>query len=93
VCLNADPAAEAIEELFRNELLRHLTKLAEKARVSSEQATAPPAPEEGCSLYCPRCRAQFEKDTEACSDCGGVPVRSIAGASAEPRAPTPPAAP
>jgi hypothetical protein len=80
VCLNEDPAAEAIEAFFREALLRHLTKLAEKAGVSSDQVTAPPAPEEGCSTYCPRCHAQFEKDTEACADCGGVPVLPLPAA-------------
>lgn len=74
VCLNEEPAAETIEASFRKALLVHLTKLAEKAGVSSEQAAAPPDPEEGCSTYCPRCHAQFDKNTEACADCGGVPA-------------------
>jgi hypothetical protein len=78
VCLNEEPAAEAIEAFFREALLRHLTRLAEKAGVSTEQVTSPPEPEEGCSTYCPRCHAQFDKETEACADCGGVPVLSLA---------------
>jgi hypothetical protein len=82
VCLNDEPAAEAIEAFFRKALLGHLTRLAGKAGVSSDQVTAPPAPEEGCIAYCPRCHAQFEKDTEACADCGGVPVLPLAAAPA-----------
>lgn len=87
VCLNEEPAAEAIEASFRKALLVHITKLAEKAGVSSEQAMAPPKPEEGCSMYCPRCLAQFEKDTEACADCGGVPALPLSSPSTPAKAP------
>lgn len=82
VCLNEEPAAQAIEAFYRAALLERVAKLAEKAGVSAEKVMAPPEAEEGAASYCPRCRAQFEKDTEACADCGGVPVQPFPKAAA-----------
>jgi hypothetical protein len=38
--------------------------------VDSGRLLGAPDREDGCLLYCPRCRAQFNRVRESCSDCG-----------------------
>jgi hypothetical protein len=77
VCLSDDPAAQAVEESYREALRRGLMTIAEEASIPVAEATSPPAQEEGAKSYCPRCLSQLEQDIEACADCGGVPVKAF----------------
>ena len=47
-----------------------LARLLEKKGVDVKRLLAAPEREEGCVLYCPRCRAQYTKAREGCADCG-----------------------
>lgn len=38
---------------------------------------APPAPQEGCSRWCPRCLTQYTAAATTCSDCAGMPLREL----------------
>ena len=47
-----------------------LTRMLEKKGVNVKRLLAAPEREDGCMLYCPRCRAQYTKAREGCADCG-----------------------
>jgi hypothetical protein len=47
-----------------------LTRMLEKKAIDAKRLLAAPEREDGCVLYCPRCRAQYTKAREGCADCG-----------------------
>lgn len=38
---------------------------------------AAPVPQEGCSLWCPRCQVQYAAPAARCADCGGMPLAKL----------------
>jgi hypothetical protein len=42
----------------------------EKKGIDAKLLLAAPEREDGCVVYCPRCRAQYTKAREDCADCG-----------------------
>lgn len=55
---------------FGDQLELALTRMLEKKGIDMKRLLAAPEKEEGCVLYCPRCRAQYTKSREGCADCG-----------------------
>jgi hypothetical protein len=79
-CLIDDPEAEEVESWYRGALRRRIEELAKREGLDTAAMTAAPAPrtdDAGARRYCPRCLEQYGEDTEACGDCGGVPVRAL----------------
>jgi hypothetical protein len=50
-------------------LLAACERLVRDAGLDLEALLAPPAPEEGCRSYCPRCRTQYALNQGRCSEC------------------------
>ena len=38
---------------------------------------AAPAPQDGCSRWCPRCQVQYAASAAQCADCGGMPLADL----------------
>jgi len=55
---------------YGEQLQLALARMLEKKGVDAKLLLAAPEREEGCVLYCPRCRAQYTKVREGCADCG-----------------------
>src|ERR1044071_1531098 len=55
---------------YGDQLELALTRMLEKKGIAVRQLLAAPEREDGCMLYCPRCRAQYTKAREGCADCG-----------------------
>lgn len=68
--LRADKFSSGGASWYGNQLELALTKMLEKKGVDVKGLLAAPEREEGCVLYCPRCRAQYTKAREDCADCG-----------------------
>jgi ribosomal protein L37E len=47
-----------------------MEKMLRKNGVAAKQLLSAPERENECVVYCPRCRAQYTKGRESCSDCG-----------------------
>lgn len=47
-----------------------LARMLEKKSVDVKRLLAAPERDENCVMYCPRCRAQYTKTREDCTDCG-----------------------
>jgi hypothetical protein len=79
-CLSEDPEAQEVEAWFRGALRRRIEDLIQREGLDAAAMTAPPKPGEddaAARRYCPRCQALYGEDTEACEDCGGVPVLAL----------------
>jgi len=80
VCPAAEPRAEAVERHFRAALQDCVAELLRQSGISPQALAAPPAPADPtCRSYCPRCLAQFTAGQRVCPDCGGQPLRPLAG--------------
>ncbi|HEY2116748.1 MAG TPA: hypothetical protein VGJ51_16755 [Candidatus Angelobacter sp.] len=55
---------------YGEQLQLALRRMLEKKGVDAKRLLAAPEREDGCVLYCPRCRAQYTKAREGCADCG-----------------------
>ena len=55
---------------YGEQLQSALARMLEKKGIDGGQLVAAPEREEGCMVYCPRCRAQYTKAREGCADCG-----------------------
>jgi hypothetical protein len=55
---------------YAGQLERALAATLEKKGLHAQRLLDAPEREEGCVVYCPRCRAQYTKDREDCADCG-----------------------
>ena len=55
---------------YSEQLQSALARMLEKKGVDVKRLLGAPEKEEGCVLYCPRCRAQYTKAREGCADCG-----------------------
>ena len=56
---------------------RALEAFLKKQGLPTSELDAPPTREEGTSVYCPKCHAQFQAGATQCQDCGGVPLKAF----------------
>jgi hypothetical protein len=75
-----DRLAVGIDRDFRSRWAMVLGEYLAARQLSEEELLAPPVPADNqCRAYCPRCEAQFTRAEEVCRDCGGLPLRPLAG--------------
>lgn len=80
VCLSDDPEAQEVEASYRGALRRCVEDLIKREGLDAAAMIAPPTlgeDEASARRYCPRCRSLYGEDSEACEDCGGVPLLAI----------------
>ncbi len=76
--LPGDPAAQRIDEWFREKLLKRLRALLGRMEINVDELLGPPEPLYDSYSYCPRCRSQYVLSEGNCTDCGGLTLVAYA---------------
>jgi hypothetical protein len=84
VCPRTEPVAVETERKARERVQKGVEKLLRQSGINAEEFLRPPvAADKACSLYCPRCGAQFTAGASVCEDCGGLALLELQAGTAQ----------
>lgn len=76
-CLDNDPAAQEIEQYWRNSQIERTKRFLEEKGFDIQKLLIPTKEQSDGLYYCPRCLTFFNSTLENCSDCFGVKLEKV----------------
>jgi hypothetical protein len=80
--LRANRFSQSGTSWYAERLQLALSRMVTKQGVQGNQLLQAPERQENCVVYCPRCRAQYTRKRESCSDCGYEELLAFADGAA-----------